>query len=269
MAADLGVVPRGSADAGKGVVEAQQLLHSLRDKLRALGEQRRNFRMLAEPHHRGAEHAGRRLEAAQDEQVNGPDHLLRGDRPTLDLGVHDRVHHIAARAVRVPLTDESADPPGELEERIARLAEMGKRCEGRPLVNLGQFLHRGVQGKLEECQARKGAGEFGHEVTLAALDEAIDKLVHQRAGGFFPRADLGGREVHVDQALELPLQRRVDGYREDLRGDLRGRHRDAEFRTERPPVLGESQHVLVLGQHPETGLVGIAVRDRAKRPGAG
>ena len=64
--------------------------------------------------------------------------------------------------------------------------------------------------QLEEHRARQWDREFLVEVAPAAVGEAVDDLVHQRADGRFARGHLPRREERVEDAAVLRVVGRVD-----------------------------------------------------------
>src|SRR5260370_20684140 len=205
---DRGVVTGGPADADERTIEAQQLLNGPRDQLRPGAQQCGNLRVLAKPQHRRAQYPGGGLQAAENQQLDGADGLLTGDGPTFDLGVHHRVDHVTPGPLFAPLLDEPTDPLGELQQALPRFRQVRERRHRCGVIDFPEIIYGRVERQAERREPGKRPGEVPHEVALAALDERVDEVVHQLAGGFGPRSDLRRGEVDVDLAPEPALLRR-------------------------------------------------------------
>ena len=125
----------------------------------------------------------------EDEQLEGPDDLLVGDRPALDLGVQHRVDDVAARRLASALLGEVPDPLGQAgpaRRRVRVVRDAGLRRQVGDVVDV---VGRRVEREVEERRRGIRPREHGHEVALAGLDELVDESRHERAGAVLPLRD--------------------------------------------------------------------------------
>ena len=267
-ATDLGISHRRTGDGDEGALEPKQFLDCLGYELWAAAQQFRYRRLAAEADHEVPQRPGCCIQAAENQQGDGPQNLRLGDGPPFDVGVQYGVDDVAPRRLPSAILDELHYPLVHGYPAGPGIGAGGHRSAGREVVDLGHLVGWGVKHELEEGGTRERPGELGHEVTPTGLYEGVDQAAHQIPDGSLVAGDRGRREVGVDQPLEGPLQWRIEVLGDGGDDHIGPRDRDPVGRAEGSPILGDPEHVLVPGHHPEAAVL-VAVGDRALLSHAG
>ena len=185
-AADVDRLPHDAGHGDRGV-GPQQLLDRGRDQV-GLGDQAPAVvGVLREVPQRGADRAPRRVDAGDDQQLAGAEHVRVRHRLAVDLAVEQLGDEVVARVALAVLDDLGQ----EAEQRLAGAQaqrDVGRaRARGvpapRPVKVVGHVARDAHE--LGDDPGRDLLGVVGGGVGAALVDEAVDERVAQR-----PRARL-------------------------------------------------------------------------------